>query len=150
MTTQTTPVTMDASVVIKVFLTETQSGDAQVLLRHLIEGPRYELYTPDLLFLECSSVLWKCIRTGIITHEKADVILQNISNLELKVVPVRDHVPNVLSLAVKYDISVYDACYLQVVALKGGILVTADSRLIAKANREKVQAYSLSEACNTL
>lgn len=141
-------VVLDASVVIKLFVSELHSGEAQVLLDRLLKDPDFEIYAPDLLFLECSNVLWKYIRSGRLSQNKAESMYAHIHKMDLDIIPIMEYLPAVLSLSVNYDISVYDACYVQVANLVGGKLVTEDLRLVAKVNRESKHALPLNEAWN--
>ncbi|MFQ5904436.1 MAG: type II toxin-antitoxin system VapC family toxin, partial [Candidatus Binatia bacterium] len=53
---------VDASVVIKLFVDEDLSEAARKLLEGMASPEPDEFFVPDLLFPECSNVLWKYVR----------------------------------------------------------------------------------------
>jgi predicted nucleic acid-binding protein len=50
---------VDASVAVKLFVTETDSAAAERLIAQLTTRPAAEIHVPDLLYIECANTLWK-------------------------------------------------------------------------------------------
>lgn len=119
---------VDASVVVKLYVTEEFSEEA----RSFIRDSASRFYAPDFIFLECAHVLLKYWRR---VGHPLEVTLQNLYKLRrLRLRPVR--VPAFLapaiSLAAKYDLTAYDATYATLAQSLAVPLVTADGKLLRK------------------
>jgi predicted nucleic acid-binding protein len=109
-------VVVDASVAIKWLLTEPYSPEALKLLSGAIA-----LHAPDLFFPEVGNVLWKRVRAGEITEDKAKELLEWLAKL-----PIRLHssLPLMLAaveIACRYDRTVYDSLYLALAVREGAL-----------------------------
>jgi predicted nucleic acid-binding protein len=93
---------VDASVVVKWFVPEVHSASATRWL-----NPSHDYLAPDLIFPEIGNVLWKRVRD-------AGACL-------------RPH-----ALAIRADISVYDATYLALAVRLDTQVITADERFAGK------------------
>jgi hypothetical protein len=60
----TTPVAcvVDASVGIKLVITEPLSSEAHALFAHLVRDPSSRFVVPELFDIECANILWKHIQ----------------------------------------------------------------------------------------
>lgn len=134
---------VDASVFIKLFIDEPLSDQANALLNH----PRKVFYAPDLIYTECANILWKYTKRFGMSEREAARNLREVRSLSLRIVPTIDILQQALRLAMKHNISVYDACYVAAAASVGEPLVTADERLIAKVSDPRIRLVSLESAC---
>lgn len=121
---------VDASVAVKWFLPEVHGSAA---LRILERGDA--LVTPDLLFAEVGSVLWKRVRRGQATIREAGAVLEALVALPFEVHPSRSLMPLALEIAVRVGQTVYDSLYVAVAVLRRCPLVTADRRLYEALRR---------------
>jgi predicted nucleic acid-binding protein len=115
---------VDASVVIKWFVEETDADHARKLL-----GDRYELLAPDLLGLESGNILWKKVRRGELTHAEARLICAALGKHPILISPSGLVLEPALEIALDTGRTVYDGCYLALAMLTACPLVTADRRL---------------------
>ena len=118
------PVIVDASVAVQWFLPERNS-EAAVRLR----GKEYQLFAPNLLFLEINNVLLKHVRRKEISRATAGRIRAAIAHSPILVHSDRMLLDPAYALADQTGCSLYDALYLALAVNLHGQLVTADRRL---------------------
>ncbi|HZT41036.1 MAG TPA: type II toxin-antitoxin system VapC family toxin [Chthonomonadaceae bacterium] len=117
-------VVVDASVAIKWLLVETNSPEALKLL-----AGTTILHAPDLLLPEVGNILWKRVRSGEISAEKAKELLDWLSKLPILLYPSQPLMLAAVEIACQYDRTVYDSLYIALTVQKGCVLVTADEKL---------------------
>ena len=117
---------VDASVVIKMFLSEVGSDAASALLR-----ASERLFVPGHCFAEVGEALTRKVRSAQIDLSQMERMLP-VMHARFEVVPIADHIDNAISLALSRDVSVYDSLYVAVAMHEGCPLVSADRRLIAR------------------
>lgn len=120
---------VDASVGIKLFVDEPNSDDAIALFTQLTAEPPGRLYVPDLFYVECANVLWKYVRRSRYPAEEAAQAIQNLGSLNLASLPTHHLIADALRIAIEYNVTAYDACYVALAHALNVPLVTADERL---------------------
>ena len=125
---------IDANVAIKWFVTESLHAEA----RHLLGGGD-DLHAPDFLVVELANVAWKKAKRQEITRQQAE----QISTACLDGVPVL-HASSALveratRIALDLDHPVYDCIYIACAEAVGGVLVTADEKMMRTAENTKFQ-----------
>jgi predicted nucleic acid-binding protein len=100
-----------------------------------IDEGRVRAHVPDLVYLETASALSKYVRAGALTLEEADRRLAQAIAAPLEAVTLRLLSRQALALAFLRRISPYDACYLALAIGYDAVLVTADRRLAAEAEK---------------
>ncbi|NUQ22483.1 MAG: type II toxin-antitoxin system VapC family toxin [Saprospiraceae bacterium] len=88
-----------------------------------------EVIAPELLQIESGNVLWKLHRHGIIPNNDIFPILQDIEAIVDKWYFFQQLKPFAMPLAVEYQISVYDSCYLSLAKIENAALLTLDKKL---------------------
>jgi predicted nucleic acid-binding protein len=116
---------VDANVVAKWFVPESLSEEAVALL-----DERHELASPDLLWPELGSVLWKKARAGQLTGRETTRILRALDQFPVTVFPSRLVLEGALEIALGTGRSVYDSVYVALAVALECQLVTADERLV--------------------
>ena len=116
---------VDANVVAKWFVPERLSEEAVRLL-----DERHELASPDLLWPELGSVLWKKARAGQLTRQETARIVQALNRFPVTVFPSRLVLDGALEIALETGRSVYDSVYVALAVALECRLVTADERLV--------------------
>jgi predicted nucleic acid-binding protein len=129
---------VDASVVAKWFVPERLSEEA---VRLLDDG--HELASPDLLWPELGSVLWKKTRAGQLTRQEAARIVQALDQFPLTVFPSRLVLEAALEIALGTGRSVYDSVYVALAVALECPLVTADERLVNALATGSLASYVL-------
>ncbi len=120
---------MDASVLLKLFLPETGSEQAQAVMEEVFaqhpDGPA----VPDLIYAECGNVFWKKVQRGDLTAKAAQECMADLRALPLQVYSLSELAENALDWALRYRVTVYDAVYAVLAAALDSPLYTADAVL---------------------
>ena len=121
---------IDANVVLKLFVEQPGSDQADVLFARLGTEPQARYYVPDLIYAECASALAKYVRLKGMSAASARKSMKDLVGLGLVSVPTVELVSETLDVALKHQITGYDACYVVLAARLKVPLVTADERLV--------------------
>ena len=116
--------TVDASVVVKWYVSEKYSGEARLLLGH-----RLERFAPDFVLVELANIFWKKARL----HQIGDpnTYFQELHRVREAVAlrPSVDLIERAAQIAAQIDHPVYDCLYIACAEATGSTLITADRRL---------------------
>jgi len=123
---------IDASVGIKLVITEALSSEVHALFAHLARDPAARFIVPDLFDIECASILRKQVHSAGYPLVDAQLNLSMLLALALQRLPVTTLVTDALTVAATHRTSVYDACYVAAAQRFGVPLITADARLVAR------------------
>ncbi len=120
-------VTVDASIVVKWYISENRSEEARLLLAH-----RIERHAPDFLLVEFANTVWKKARRGEIADPRTylDEIPELGNAIDLRT--DRELAERAAGLAVAIDHPVYDCLYLACAEATGSTLITADRKFMDK------------------
>ncbi len=122
-------VVVDCSVVIKWFIPEPHSNQAQLILDEFQNGG-LDLLAPDLLYPEMGNIIWKKHRLQGLSTNDADAILQQFRAIPILITPSEHLLDVAYHLAVTYQRTVYDSLYVALSLREGCRFVTADERLV--------------------
>lgn len=116
--------TVDASVVVKWYVSETHSKEARLLLGH-----RLERFAPDFVLVELANIFWKKARLGEIGDPQA--YFRELSRVRQAVVlsSTADLIERAAQVATQIDHPIYDCLYIACAEATGSTLITADRRL---------------------
>ena len=119
---------VDASVVIKWFVTEPLCEEARQLL-----GERLDLHAPDILLAEFANIIWKKVRRGEISDPQP--YFDELTSLPKIVTlhPGGDLIGRAAQIAVVIDHPVYDCLYLACAEVTASVIITADQKLVNRA-----------------
>ena len=134
---------IDASVVVKWFIEEIDSDKARLLRDKFIEG-KVELTIPSLLYFEVLNALKY---SQLFNQSELDEAGESLENYGFNIVAIKNEIrKHMISVAVKHDISIYDASYLGLSIGLDRIFCTADEKIIKKLpSRLKENIKSLKE-----
>jgi predicted nucleic acid-binding protein len=119
---------LDASVAAKLHFLEEGSDQAGVAVRRADR-----LIAPDLLFLEMASIAAKNVRRGTASSEQAVRAVRSVSGLLDEVIGLIGLASGAFELAAMNGFSVYDGVYLALAEMRGIKVLTADYRLVKRA-----------------
>ena len=120
-------VVLDASVALSWLLPDEQSTKAEAIIE---AGSLGQLTAPSLILLEVSNALTQAKRRDRIDTALVKSLLDQFGSLPLRLEPVSSDVMfRCSALAMQHDISVYDACYLDLATVRALPLATLDTRL---------------------
>ncbi len=121
---------IDASVGIKLFVTEEFSDKVQSLFAHLVDEIPAELHVPDLFYIECANILLKYARRFKRPIEDSLADLASLNGLALQSTPTAELMEEALTLANENKLTAYDACYAVLARRLAIPLITADDVLL--------------------
>jgi predicted nucleic acid-binding protein len=116
---------IDASVGIKWFVPEVLTAEA-LRLRHA----GHELHVPAFFDVEVANIVWKKLRRGELNRVDADAIVTQLQVLPLTRHPDSPLLASALDLADQTQRTVYDCVYLALAKQLGGVMMTADEKLV--------------------
>ena len=116
---------VDASVIAAWIFRESQASEAAAVLKGA------EIYAPALLAYELTSIARRKIKDHPESKTSIEEALKTALATPIHWIEI-DH-PGVLTLALKADLSTYDACYLFLARSLGVPLVTFDKKLSSAA-----------------
>ena len=129
-------VIIDSNVAIKLFVQEDLSDRAQAIMARLTSSEAhdmFEVYAPDIMWAECANVLWKYVSFYNYSLDDAQADLHNLFLLAITPVPIGEALEaDAFRLACTYGVAVYDAFYLALAQNLGGVLITADQKLLKR------------------
>ena len=120
---------VDASVVIKWFVSEPYSMEARRLLDEY-EAGELDFIAPDLLYAELGNVVWKKHLSQGLAASDAQEIIVALHSLDFSLTSTAVLLDGAYELAVAHRCSVYDSLYLALSIREHCAFVTADERLV--------------------
>ena len=112
---------VDASVVVKWFVTETGHAEA---LSFLEAGP--DMIAPDFVLLETANVLRRKWKRGELSVLQWREIGEALPRYFSRLVPLESVIDAAVDLSIRLDHPVYDCLYLAVAVTEHAVLITAD------------------------
>jgi predicted nucleic acid-binding protein len=122
-------IVVDASVALKWYVAEEDSGAALALLT---SGER--LIAPDLVVAELRNGAWRLVRRGELRKEQLAIIARGVPEAFAALHGSAALATRAAALALELNHPVYDCFYLALSEAQSAPLVSADRRLIAKAD----------------
>lgn len=124
------PLVLDASIVVKWFVSELDSPDA-LKIRDAHTNQEISLFAPDLLVYELANALR--FRSSITSSDLKEEI-ESLFELDIALISPTAHSQSLsAALARTLDITVYEAAYLQLAQDLDCQLITSDKRFHEKA-----------------
>lgn len=126
---------LDASYALTWCFSDRATANTDATLKQS-EARGHDAIVPWVWQLEVSNALGKAVTRGKLTMSRALDIWSELLLLPIRHFPIGG-IPQLLALAVRHNLSVYDACYLQAALAAGVPLATNDKKLkdAAEANR---------------
>lgn len=115
---------VDASVALKWFIPELHNERADAVLRG-----RERLLAPQHLRVELASALRKKVRIGDLAPDRVDELLRQIVDAPVTEVATAPLLFGAMSIALRFNRSIYDSLYVALAFQEDCPLVTADRRL---------------------
>ena len=136
-------IVLDASFLVKLVLEEEDSGSARSLVGSWARRGEV-LIAPDLALPEALNAVWKhASKIGDLSEKEAIDSVEDLLRLwaTLKVYPSKDIALEAFKLALRENITVYDALYIQLSRSTGSALATFDVKLSKVAAKHGIVTY---------
>lgn len=135
------PIVVDNSALIPLFLPDEDAAYSQALLQQALAGHR--LLSATFCLIEFGNVIATSVRRKRLTSAEAAYAHQKAASLPIEFMEVVT--PTVMTtihdLAVRRDLSFYDALYLALAMTEGAALATLDEPLRKAAKAEGVEVW---------
>ena len=129
---------VDASLVVKWFISEEYSNLALEIRDHLVEG-QVELYAPNLLLYEVLNALKY---SNLFSRENLADAVTSLENYGIIQLPLNgEYAQKTMQLAVEQNISIYDAAYVSLTDFMGIIAYSADKKLVDTVQKDYGKAF---------
>ncbi len=126
-----TQLVIDTSVVVKWFIAEANSAEAQKIYAKHQTG-EVTLLAPDLIYAEVGNVIQQKQMFEGMAASDAQIILTHFREVGIKLTADADLLDQAYQLAIIYACAVYDAMFLALSVREGCQFVTADLKLLNK------------------
>jgi predicted nucleic acid-binding protein len=125
---------VDASVVAKwVLPVETYQENAFLLKQDQTTGLA-NLFAPSIITLEVTNALWQAVRLKRVSEENAKDALKTLADTNITLQQTNwNQTSEMLDIAFKLGITIYDAAYIFLSTALRAQLVTSDTKLYEKA-----------------
>jgi predicted nucleic acid-binding protein len=120
---------VDASVVIKWFVSEPLSVEARRILDDYQAGS-LSFVAPDLINAEVGNIVWKKQTFQGLGADDAKAVIDGFRKLEIRFAPTAQLLGDAYNLAITHRRTVYDSLYLGLSVREVCQFVTADERLV--------------------
>jgi len=125
---------IDASVVLEWLLSDARALEAEAIL---VRASSDEIWVPSLFWLEVGNVLRMRLRRGLIDEEFRDASLARVRTPRMRVDrsddPSGQALARTVALSDRFDLTVYDATYLELALRFGADLGSFDEALCSAA-----------------
>ena len=126
-------VVVDASVIVKWFVEEEGSDKSLKLRDQYIEG-RVGIIAPELVIFEALNALYY---KKLFSEDELKEISEALEAYSLTLYPLRgEYADKAVEIALKNDVTIYDASYIALAVIKDAHMYTADKKLIRKLKPE--------------
>jgi len=125
---------VDASVVIKWVLSGEAYEENAAKFKDNQLSENAEMFAPSLMIYEVANSLWKAIKLKRITQEDAFRAMKDMGDLQINLQEQYwTEASREFGIAIKLDITTYDAAYLALSEKMNAPVITADDKLYEKA-----------------
>ena len=94
-----------------------------------VESGAAQLLVPDIVWVEVGQALKGYVGAGALSPEQASEFAATIATFPAENTSVRSLLPAALKTSLRFDLTVYDACYYALAAAAEAVLVTFDRHL---------------------
>jgi predicted nucleic acid-binding protein len=138
-------VVLDASVVLRwAFEDETEHAGA-VDVEQALREARIRAVEPPLFLLEVAAALERGMRERRIDRTQSEAVLGALDQVTFEEVDPGAFATATFRLALATGLRVPDAAYVEVAAIRGATLVTADRRQLEAAEQRGIPAVALAD-----
>lgn len=121
-------IVVDASVAVKWYIKDESESDRAIdILLDYKEG-KVSFVEPLLLYYEIANAVHIAVQRKRVTEDDGKDIIRDMLDLEMTFVDSVEMIRNAYGIARKYNISVYDAFYIEVAKDNGIMLYTGDKK----------------------
>ena len=134
---------LDNSVSMRWLLASEKASDQKYSVNVLESMRNVDALTPNLWHLEAINILIGAEKRGEVSLGEIERFISQLENLPIHVDPLTAHqaFSRTLALSRAYNISSYDASYLELAMREGLPLASLDKKLVKAAKKAEVEIY---------
>lgn len=136
MTTKNTKLVLDCSITLPWYLEDEKTPFTEELLEQL---SNIEFWVPGLWRLEFSNALIVAQQRGRISISTRQQCINHARQMPLNFEETLPSLTQIYSIATEYNLTTYDAVYLELAQRRGLTLATLDKALVKAAQKAKVK-----------
>ncbi|UCE14102.1 MAG: type II toxin-antitoxin system VapC family toxin [Candidatus Heimdallarchaeota archaeon] len=131
-------IVVDASLVVKWFISEKYSQLALEIRDHFVNG-EIELFAPNLLQYEVLNALKY---SNLFSRENLAEAVTSLENYGIIQLPLNgEYAQKTMTVAVEHNISIYDAAYVGLTDVMGICAYSADKKLVDTVQKEYGKSF---------
>lgn len=134
---------VDASVVVQLLITDTNSSETEVLFDSVDDGNK--LIVPEFGLLECTNVLWKHVRFQNLQQTDAESLVEDLMQLDIVVTPATGLMSRALEVGLKHQLAIYDSIYIALAEKLSYPLITIDQKQSKAAQAEGITLKDIAD-----
>jgi predicted nucleic acid-binding protein len=137
-------IVLDSSVTASWFLPDEQTPESDALYLAARKGD-VKLFVPALWWWECGNIIRSNVMRGRLDEDTKDAALALLYQLPLQVEAAPSNVTHqkIMYLALKHQLSFYDAAYLELALVRSALLATNDKALRRAAAAEGLRCLAV-------
>jgi len=137
--------TVDASVMARWFIPGEEYEEEALKIRNDYAQGKIQLYAPTLITYEVLNSIWKAVTRKLMKISQAKTYCQTISKIMPTTIKFESKdLEKVMEIAVKENITIYDAAYIITAIKTKSTLITADKKLL-ETSRKYIKTIHLKE-----
>lgn len=124
---------VDCSFIMSSILPDENQEKIQEIYSHISQNI-YKVYVPAIFYLECGNVLISSLKRNRITEEQHSDYISSLGSLPINIDKFCSNPESLYaigSLAKRYNLSSYDASYIELAIRMDASIATLDKHLIA-------------------
>ncbi len=122
---------LDASAWLRLFLHDGPEVPGLEIAAQEVEKGASAFVAPELILVEAGHALTRKVRRKQILETEWRDLWKDMRRVPMDLLPAEEHMGNALELAIRHNLSAYDAVYLAIALYLGTTLFTADDQLAA-------------------
>lgn len=134
-----TSIILDSSVIAKWFFPSEENSEKALKIKDMFLTHEFTLSVPTVIYYEINNLLKTATKRLRINEKLAKSAYEGFLELELISYSFKELMKSTLEKAILLDISAYDASYIVLSEYLNTPFITADEKLVAKANNNLVQ-----------
>ena len=136
---------VDCSFIMSSVLPDETQFNIEKIYNQIAAGT-YTVYVPAIFYLECNNVLISSLKRKRINEEEYNNYLTLLSSLPIRVdkfSSMPESLHTIGNMSRKYDLTSYDACYLDLALRIDGTMATLDKSLAHRCEEANIQLLKL-------
>jgi len=126
---------IDTSALIRLYIPDGSIPKGLEAFLRDVERGNHIAIAPELLLVECASVLNKMRKINELAEEESIQLMNDILSMPIRYFPHGPFILTAFDLAREHGITVYDAVYLALALEQGAVLFSADEDLCRIAQK---------------